>query len=130
MTSPTLRHSLLVPHQLPTYTVSFPQSPLYPTRMSTDARTILQCTFGPRCGRAAQSVSLLPNNALTEEVKEGNRVTDGFNKNSPSGSTQPQPPDLWPPINIPSIWQTPPDDNGCVPFFIRGDSLSAVSCLF
>lgn len=96
--------------------------PPHPTRLSTNARTILQCVFCPRCGRAALSVSRPPNNALTEEVQEGSRVTDGFNKkNSPSGSTPPQSPDLWPPINIPSIWQTPPDHNGWVPFLIWGD---------
>lgn len=29
----------------------------HPTRLSADARTILQCAFGPRCGRAALRVS-------------------------------------------------------------------------
>lgn len=117
MTSPTLRPSPPVPHQLPTSTVSFPQSSFppvpCPTRLSPVLRTIPQCVFSPRCGRAALSVSRPLNNALTEEAarrEEGGqrRVTDGFReKNSPSGSTPPIPPDLWPPINIPSIWQTP-----------------------
>lgn len=102
--------------------------PSHPTRLSTDAWTILQCAFGPRCGRGALIVSWPPNNALTEEVLEGSGVTDGFNKNSPSGSTPPQSLDLWPPINISTIWRT--TTMGGSPFSFRGDKLLTVCCLF
>lgn len=51
---------------------SIPPNPNpHPTRLSPDARTIPQCAFGPRCGRAALSVSRPPNNALTEEAETG-----------------------------------------------------------
>lgn len=103
VTCPTRRHSV-GPSTVPSiYCVP----PLHPTRLSTDARTILQCVFGPRCGRAALRLQPWPlNNALTEEVQEGRIIIDGFSKNSASGSTPPQSCDLWPPINIPAIWQT------------------------
>lgn len=70
-------------------------------------------------GRAECLQSWPLNNALTEEVQEGSIIIDGFSKNSASGSTPPQSSDLWPPINIPAIWQTPLDQRVGPPFSIR-----------
>lgn len=116
---PNPKAFLLVRQQLPTCTVSPPF--FTPPALSTDAGTILQCVFGPRCGRAAPSVSKPwpPNNALTGEVQQGSTIIDGFSKNSASGSTPPQSSDLWPPINIPAIWQTQRDRRVGPPFSIQ-----------
>lgn len=80
-----------------------------------------KCVFGPRCGRAAQSVSSpgLPTMLREERCKQGSTIIDGFSKNSASGSTPPQSSDLWPPINIPAIWQTQRERRVGPPFSIQ-----------
>ncbi|CAF88763.1 unnamed protein product, partial [Tetraodon nigroviridis] len=59
-------------------------------------------------GRAERLQPRPLNNAPTGEVQQGSTTADGLGKNSASGSTPPQSSDLWPPINIPAIWQTQP----------------------
>lgn len=61
----------------------------HPTRLSPDARTILQCAFGPRCGRAALSESLPPNNAKEPGVS----LTDSTRRILPPAPPHPFP---WP----------------------------------
>lgn len=70
-------------------------------------------------GRAERLRPWPPNNALTGEVQQGSTIIDGFSKNSASGSTPPQSSDLWPPINIPAIWQTQRDRRVGPPFSIQ-----------
>lgn len=83
------------------------------------ARTILQCAFGPRCGRAAPSVSEPANNAPTEEVQEGSEEFSLWLHPTPV-------PDLCPPINISSIWQTHQNATGVSPLLSNKHNGAAV----
>lgn len=103
------------------YSSRGPFSAPHPSCLSPCAGTILQCAFGPRCGRAAPSVSGPANNAPTEEVQEGSGVAHGFNREEFSLWLHPTPvPDLCPPINISSIWQTHQNATGVSPYSQSG----------
>lgn len=102
MTSPTLRPSPPVLHQLPRSTVSFPQSPLLTQPVCPQ---MLEQYHSVRLAQGVGGLHWvspgLPTMLWQKRQKEGGRkrgegrVTDGFNKkNSPSGSTPPHSP--WP----------------------------------
>lgn len=111
------------------YSSRSPFSAPHPSCLSACARTILQCAFGPRCGRAAPSVSGPANNAPTEEVQGGERSHSWVQREEFSLWLHPTlVPDLCPPINISSIWQTHQNATGVSPYTHSGGRRQTQQC--
>ena len=134
MASPAPRPTPPVLPKLPISTV--PPSPLLTQpvcpKMIEQYRSVHLAQGVGGLHRVSPGLLTMPQQKKQSEGKktgEG-RVTDGFNKkNSPSGSAPPHSTDLWPPINIPSLWQTQ-GCNGWIPFPTRGDLLLTMGVVF
>lgn len=105
------------------YSSGRPSSSPHPSCLSACAGTILQCAFGPRCGRAAPSPAspgLLTMLRQRRCRRGAESLLASTGRILPLAPPHPLLPDLCPPINISSIWQTHQNAAGVSPYSQSG----------